>query len=185
MLRPVVEPMLAKAIDALPAPAVFARFAGELKYDGFRALLFTGSGRGPVLLQSRRGNLIQGSFPDLVAAAREQLSEGLVLDGELVVWNGTELSFAAVQRRASSGTRGALQLARSLPAHYVAFDILTFHAESLVNRPYIERRAVLETLFADRELTAPWTLCPMTRDRGVAEEWLRDWTEVPGLEGLL
>lgn len=187
VLRPVVEPMLAKAVDALPAPPAFTRFAAELKYDGYRALLFTGTRGGPVLLQSRRGNLLQGAFPDLVTAAREQLPEGLVLDGEVVVWNGTELSFAAVQRRASSGTRNAQQLARSLPAHYVAFDVLQFDGDegTLMARPYIERRAVLEGLFADRGLTAPWTLCPMTRDREVAAEWLRDWTLVPGLEGLV
>lgn len=52
-------------------------------------------------------------------------------------------------------------------------------------RPYSEWRAVLEALFAHRALTAPWTLCPMTRDRAVAEEWLRDWTEVSGLEGVV
>ncbi|MFF2191211.1 hypothetical protein [Streptomyces sp. NPDC058155] len=67
-----------------------------------------------------------------------------------------------------------------------AFDVLQLNGEELLMaRPYSERRARLEALFADRELTAPWTLCPMTRDREVAAEWLRDWTEVPGIEGVV
>lgn len=186
MLHPVVEPMLAKAVEVLPGPAALARSAVEMKFDGYRTLLFTG-GRtgGPVLLQTRRGSLIQGAFPDLVAAAREQLPDALVLDGELVVWNGSELSFAAVQRRASSGTRNARRLAAAMPSFYVAFDVLQLNGESLMPRPYTERRAELEALFAEHALTAPWTLCPMTTHPALAREWLEEWTEVPGLEGLV
>lgn len=186
MLHPVVEPMLAKAVEVLPGPAALARSAVEMKFDGYRTLLFTGCRTGgPVLLQTRRGSLIQGAFPDLVAAAREQLPDALVLDGELVVWNGSELSFAAVQRRASSGTRNARRLAAAMPSFYVAFDVLQLDGESLMTCPYTERRAALEALFAGRALTVPWTLCPMTRDPEVAREWLRDWTEIPGLEGVV
>lgn len=31
----------------------------------------------------------------------------------------------------------------------------------------------------------PWTLCPMTTDPVVAQEWLASWTEVQGVEGLV
>ncbi|MFI9064320.1 hypothetical protein ACIGQE_21015 [Streptomyces sp. NPDC053429] len=31
--------------------------------------------------------MVQGTFPDLVAAAEAQLPAGLVLDGELLVWD--------------------------------------------------------------------------------------------------
>ncbi len=51
--------------------------------------------------------------------------------------------------------------------------------------PYRERRQRLEVLFAARPLTAPWTLCPMTTDPDKAREWLEDWTEVSGVEGLV
>ncbi|MCX5613153.1 hypothetical protein OHB39_37325 [Streptomyces sp. NBC_00047] len=50
-------------------------------------LLFTPAGPGGrVLLQTRRGPMIQHRFPEVVAAA-EQLPHGLVLDGELLVWD--------------------------------------------------------------------------------------------------
>ncbi|MER6976038.1 ATP-dependent DNA ligase, partial [Streptomyces carpinensis] len=111
VLRPPVEPMLAQARDSLPPPSALP---GDLvfqpKWDGFRAILFTPCpGPGSVLLQSRRGSLIQTRFPDLVRAATV-LPDGLVLDGELVVWAGEQLSFEALQRRAASSGRTAARL---------------------------------------------------------------------------
>ncbi|MFD6941262.1 hypothetical protein ACFWAP_34555 [Streptomyces goshikiensis] len=68
-------------------------------------MLFTASvPGGGVLLQTRRGSLIQDRFPDLIAAAAEQLPAGLVLDGELLVWDieAGALSFEGLQRRAAA-----------------------------------------------------------------------------------
>ncbi|MFE9481325.1 hypothetical protein ACFYNM_22305 [Streptomyces spororaveus] len=67
--------------------------------DGHRALVFTAAGLGgTVLVQTRRGALVQDRWPDLVAAAEAQLPPGLVLDGELVVWDAEagRLSFEAL-----------------------------------------------------------------------------------------
>ncbi|MGW4441976.1 hypothetical protein [Streptomyces sp. NPDC004682] len=76
----------------------------SLENDGYRTLLFTPSAAvESVLLQSRRGALNQNRFPDLVRAAAD-LPDGLVLDGELVVWVEGRMSFEAVQRRTASGT---------------------------------------------------------------------------------
>ncbi|MGW7139338.1 ATP-dependent DNA ligase [Streptomyces xanthophaeus] len=73
----------------MPGPAALrAGVAYEQKLDGHRVLVFTAAGpASAVLVQTRRGSLVQDRFPDLVAAAAEQLSRGLVLDGELLVWD--------------------------------------------------------------------------------------------------
>ncbi|MFF1481439.1 ATP-dependent DNA ligase [Streptomyces sp. NPDC058301] len=186
VLGPPVEPMLAQARETLPGPkALSGGLVFEAKFDGYRALLFTPSRPGgPVLLQTRRGSLLQRNFPDLVRAA-EQLPAGLVLDGELVVWVQGRFSFEVLQRRAVAGHRTAAQLADAFPAHYIAFDVLQSGGEEILALPYERRRAVLEALFADRGLTAPWTLCPSTTDPAVAQEWLTAWTDVQGVEGLV
>ncbi|MEU3774317.1 hypothetical protein AB0F11_14150 [Streptomyces sp. NPDC032472] len=64
-----------------------------------------------MVLLTRRGSLVQDRWPDLVAAAEEQLPHGLVLDGELLVWDaeGGWLSFEALQHRAAA--RGRVPLA--------------------------------------------------------------------------
>ncbi|WP_030303719.1 hypothetical protein [Streptomyces katrae] len=87
VLTPPFEPMLAQASEYVPGSGVLASgFGAEQKCDGHRAIRFTtATPGGRLLLQTRRGILVQDRFPDLVAAA-EQLPEGLVLDGELVVW---------------------------------------------------------------------------------------------------
>ncbi|MEU7068118.1 RNA ligase family protein [Streptomyces sp. NPDC046161] len=188
MLRPPVEPMLAQAAEVMPPVRPLASgVAYEQKFDGYRALVFTPAGAGGrVLLQTRRGALVRGAFPDLVTAA-EQLPAGLVLDGELLVWDAGAgaLSFEGLQRRAAARAGGAPALAASLPVFFVAFDVLQTDGRELLDLPYVERRARLEALFADHVLTAPWTLCPMTRDAAQAREWLESWTDVSGVEGIV
>ncbi|MEV6738642.1 ATP-dependent DNA ligase [Streptomyces sp. NPDC051104] len=186
VLRPPVEPMLAQARDTLPGPgALPGGLAYEIKFDGYRAILYTPTAEpGPVLLQLRRGSLVQGRFPELVRAAAD-LPAGLVLDGEIVVWAGEQLSFEALQRRAASSGATAKRLAQVLPAHFIAFDVLQNDGQELLRVPYTDRRAQLESLFTTYSLTAPWTLCPMTTDVATAQEWLTSWTQVPGVEGLV
>ncbi|MFI6150929.1 hypothetical protein [Streptomyces sp. NPDC051109] len=69
------------------------------------------------MVQTRRWALVQDRWPDLMAAAK-QLPHGLVLDGELVVWNTEEgqLLFTALQRRAAARARSAPARVRSLAA---------------------------------------------------------------------
>nr|WSW49887.1 hypothetical protein OG296_43540 [Streptomyces sp. NBC_01001] len=146
VLTPRFEPMLAQAAESVPGPGVLAGgLALEQKFDGRRAILFTPAGPGGrVLLQTRRGSLIQDRFPDLVAAA-EQLPDGLVLDGELVVWDTAagRLSFEALQGRAAARGRTAAALAAKTPAFFVAFDVLQLDGQEFLTRPYEERRALL------------------------------------------
>ncbi|MEV5161069.1 hypothetical protein [Streptomyces sp. NPDC053728] len=183
VLRPPVEPMLAQARETLP-PLGTGGVAVQPKFDGFRALLYTPLRHGdPVLLQTRRGALAQDRFPDLAAAPRS-LPNGLVLDGELAVLDHHgQLSFTALQRRATAG-RNARVLAAAMPAHFIAFDVLQSDGQELLDEPFAPRREVLE-LFTSYRLTPPWTLCPSTTDPAIADEWLHEWTDVPGVEGVV
>ncbi|MEU9035337.1 ATP-dependent DNA ligase [Streptomyces sp. NPDC048352] len=130
---------------------------------------------------------MQDRWPGLVAAAEQQLPHGLVLDGELLVWDAEagRLSFEALQRRAAARGRSAAGLAARWPAYFVAFDVLQQDGVQLLTHPYSQRRALLEDLFTTRALTAPWTLCPMTTDLATAGEWLESWRDVSGVEGIV
>ncbi|MEU3188379.1 hypothetical protein ABZ707_29920 [Streptomyces sp. NPDC006923] len=120
LLRPPVKPMLAQAREIIPGrhPLPYGA-AAEMKFDGYRCLVFTPADPGEgVILQSRRRAVLQDRFPDLVAAAGH-LPHGLVLDGELLVMAGGDLSFEALQRRAVASSRTARALARKSTAHFV------------------------------------------------------------------
>ncbi|MFE1189966.1 ATP-dependent DNA ligase [[Kitasatospora] papulosa] len=178
--------MLAQARETFPPLGTGPdRMVVQPKFDGFRALLYTPLRQGdPVLLQTRRGALFQDRFPDLTAAARS-LPNGLVLDGELAVLDHRgQLSFTALQRRATAG-RNARTLAVELPAHFIAFDVLQSDGQELLDEPFERRRQILEALFTSNGMAPPWTLCPSTTDPAVANEWLHEWTDVPGIEGVV
>ncbi|WP_369779909.1 ATP-dependent DNA ligase [Streptomyces sp. R33] len=186
-LDPPVEPMLAQAVESVPGPGVLGELAFEQKFGGYRALLFTPTAPdGKLLLQTRRGSLIQDRFPDLVAAA-DKLPAGLVLDGELVVWDtkAGRLSFEGLQHRSAARGRSARGLAASLPAFFIAFDILQQDGHELTGYPYRQRRLRLEALFAGHRLATPWTVCPMTTDLIKAQQWLESWTDISGVEGIV
>ncbi|MFD4899147.1 ATP-dependent DNA ligase [Streptomyces sp. NPDC058411] len=89
-----------------------------------------------------------------------------------------------MQRRATAG-RNARALAAEMPAHFIVFDVLQSDGQELLEEPFARRREVPEALFASYQLDPPWTLCPSTTDPAVAGEWLYEWTDVPGGEGVV
>src|SRR5258708_23647883 len=80
-----------------------------------------------------------------------------------------------------AGSRVA-KLAKESPAEFVAFDLLAAGGRDVRGAPQDERRVLLERLLADA--AAPIHLTPMTRDAGVAREWLSRF-EGAGLDGVI
>lgn len=76
---------------------------------------------------------------------------------------------------------GRGEAAQQWPAHFVAFGLTHAGRTDLTGRPYAQHRTALEDLFAERGLTAPFTLSPSTTGPDTAAEWLT-WTAA-GLEG--
>ncbi|MEU9330905.1 hypothetical protein AB0D91_45485 [Streptomyces canus] len=97
MLTPPIEPMLARSNETLPSAGYVRDAIWQQKVDGYRVIAYLRSGT--LYLQSRRGADLSPAFPDLVAAAT-RVEDDLVLDGELVVFQGGRLDFAALQQRA-------------------------------------------------------------------------------------
>ncbi|MFF4442423.1 ATP-dependent DNA ligase [Streptomyces sp. NPDC001621] len=169
-------------VAAVPDPALPQGWAAEPKWDGWRTLLSWDAGR--LVLRSRRGTDLEPAFPELRSGAA-QLPDATALDGELVAWDAAgRLAFERLQGRLQRRGAGALRLAEQWPAHFVAFDLLRVSGTDTTRWSYRRRRSALESLFADHQLTAPWTLCPSTTDPATVREWLTSWTAV-GLEGVV
>ncbi|MFB7982941.1 ATP-dependent DNA ligase [Streptomyces vinaceus] len=172
------EPMLTVAV---PACDLRPGWAGEPKWDGFRALISVDAGR--VVLRSRRGSEMALAFPEIAAGAA-QLPDATALDGELVVWDAAgRLAFERLQDRLARRGAGAARAAGEWPAHFVAFDVVRLSGTDTTSWPYRQRRAALESVFAERRLTAPWVLCPSTTEAETVREWLT-WASV-GMEGVV
>jgi ATP-dependent DNA ligase len=74
------------------------------------------------------------------------------------------------------------KLARDTPAAFVAFDALAADGQDLLEVAQSERRRRLERLLAS--VRPPVHLTPMTRDPGLAAEWLSQF-EGAGLDGVI
>ena len=177
MVTPPIEPMLAKLVDSLPTGD---GFMFEPKWDGFRAIVFRE--RDAVYIQSRDLRPLDRYFPDLHEVLLERLPKGSVVDGEVVIATPHGLDFDALQLRLHPAASRVTKLAKATPASFVAFDLLAADGESLIELAQHERREKLEALFS--KVTPPLYLTPMTRDRMVAEEWLKRF-EGAGLDGVI
>jgi DNA ligase-1 len=120
----------------------------EWKFDGIRGQLIRRAGQS--FLWSRGEELINGAFPELIAAAA-CLPNGTVLDGEILVWPAAAeqpAPFAQLQRRLGRKAPGNKLLAEC-PATFVAYDLLEQGGDDWRPRPLSQRRAALEALIQE------------------------------------
>ncbi len=144
-------------------------FVVEDKFDGIRAQAHVAphvEGDGVlhgvavegrrIALFSRTLDEITESFPDLIAPLAHLLappglgagvpSPGLILDGEIIpVRGGVTLPFLELQKRLGRKTLTDA-LRADVSVAFVAYDVLYANGEVLIERPFSERRAILETL---------------------------------------
>jgi bifunctional non-homologous end joining protein LigD len=129
-------------------------------------------------LITRNGKDKSGQFPEVTAALRA-LAKGarrtVVLDGEVVARRrrGRGASSAGEFQRLQArmhlkDAREVARLSVEAPATFVAFDILRDGRTSLASRPWTERRAHLEALFALREEQDPALALTDSSPRGTA-----------------
>ncbi|MEW6156398.1 MAG: ATP-dependent DNA ligase [Verrucomicrobiota bacterium] len=155
----------------------------EPKWDGFRCLAFRDGSR--IELQSKSGQPLARYFPEVISALEKLKGPQFVLDGELVIPVGEELSFDELLLRIHPAKSRVEKLAREHPALLIVFDLLVDKAgKSLVALTLRERRAKLER-FAEQQLRATDAvrLSPATLDRSQAEEWLS--ATGAGLDGIV
>lgn len=177
--RPPLEPALVRPALVRPRFGTTPDVAYEPKWDGIRCIAFRGEAG--VDLQTRRGVMLSSSFPDVAAAFEAQIAPGTVVDGELVVWDGTRLHFGALQSRLADRVWPRPD-SRRVPVGYVLFDLLAERGHDLRARPYGERRARLEQLAEG--LAPPLFLTQSTTDARRARSWY-DTYPPSGIEGLV
>ena len=164
-LSPTVPPQLAKSRAKLPEGDAWAY---EPKWDGFRCIAFVDGDEH--FLQSRNGKPLLRYFPEL------EFPEGrYVLDGEIVIFGdgGIQL-FDALGQRIHPAASRIQMLAEQTPSRFIAFDVLAIGDDVVMDRPYRERRRLLEQL-----VQAPLDLTPYTEEIEDATPWLH------GAEGVI
>ena len=171
---PPVATMEARVSEKWPK----GEFAYEPKWDGFRSLSWSSP---ELRIDSRNERPLLRYFPELLPAL-EQLPEGTVVDGEIVVVIDGATDFDTLQQRIHPAESRISRLSAETPAELVAFDLLALRGKDLRSAPFADRRQQLVDLAADLEL--PWHLTPQTDDEAVAMQWFHEF-EPAGCDGII
>jgi bifunctional non-homologous end joining protein LigD len=165
-LRFPVAPMKA-AMGSLPPEADDANWAYEIKWDGYRTIVFVDVAARSVRVQSSSGLDMTAAYPELGAMWSDVNASSAVLDGEIVVFGDDGLpSFGALQEHRTQVV-------------FHAFDVLDVDGTDVCLLPYLQRRTVLAQVL---EPGSNW-LVPAHHVGGGAE--LFALTGERGLEGVM
>jgi ATP-dependent DNA ligase len=175
-VMPPVAPMLAKAVPQIPSGPM----SYEPKWDGFRSIIFRDGNE--VEIGSRNERPMTRYFPEIVEAAKANLPDKCVIDGEIIVVVGDRLEFEVLQQRIHPAASRVRLLSEQTPAKFIGFDLLARDGEDYTERPFRERREWLEEALADA--SAPIHLTPATTDKNLAEQWFSQF-EGAGLDGIV
>jgi len=184
-IHPPYPPAEAKSVAEIPSGEGWLY---EPKWDGFRCLAFRSGDQ--VLLQSKAGQPLGRYFPELVAALRNVPHPRFVLDGEIVIFSGEQLSFDDLLMRIHPAESRIRRLAAETPATLMCFDLLVDDDGKLLTKLTLaKRRAKLEEFFHDlpvKNLPAEGVLrlSPASHDRDQAENWMRELGAM-GLDGII
>jgi bifunctional non-homologous end joining protein LigD len=124
-------------------------WAFEMKWDGVRAVVYLAGGR--VRLLSRKGRDETAAYPDVALPLTGLEVRDAVLDGEIVVTDASgRPDFGLLQNRINLSRAADIERAtQTWPAQLMVFDVLELDGRSLLDRPYAERREILEGLGLD------------------------------------
>ena len=112
----------------------------ERKFDGERCVARKAARN--VHLESRTAKDLSATYPEVRGAVEGQRHRELVLDGEVVAFDGEQTSFSRLQRRLGV-TDPSDDLLAAYPVVFCVFDLLELNGDDLRGRSLLERRAVL------------------------------------------
>jgi ATP-dependent DNA ligase len=167
-IKPPFPPMEAKLVETIPTGP---NWQYEPKWDGFRCLGFRDGEE--IDLQSKSGQPLGRYFPEVIAAVAALKAKKFVLDGEIVVPVGNELSFDDLLQRIHPAESRIRKLSQTHPALYVVFDLLVDdRGAALIEHTLEDRRAALEK-FAAKYLKSGGSirLSPATDKEQQAKKW--------------
>lgn len=157
----------------------------EWKWDGIRAQVIKRQDQ--VFMWSRGEDLITERFPEIAKAA-ESLTNGSVLDGEILPWiDERVLPFTELQKRIGRKNLSAKILAE-IPVILQCYDLLEYENSDIRSLELRTRREFLENLIADlpaeaRVIFRPTEIVESANWEHLAE--IREQSRSLGVEGFM
>ena len=156
LFHPIGFMLASPAASAEEAFAYFEHAQLEDKYDGIRAQAHISDGH--VRLFSRTLDEISDTFPELIATLSKFPGE-VIFDGEILAWQhdengGHAMPFSSLQQRLGR-KHVSEELLAAVPVAYVVFDVIYGAGGVALDRPLMERNAILDRLFPASGRIAP------------------------------
>ncbi len=129
-----------EAFERVGSPAAF-----EYKYDGFRVQIHRDGD--DVKVFTRRLDEVTVQFPEVVECVKSKVDgDSFILDAECVGFDPKTkryLPFQSISQRIKRKYDIA-DMAERFPVEVNVFDVLLYGGESMLKRPFVERRKVIE-----------------------------------------
>lgn len=163
-------------------------FSCEYKYDGQRAQVHCDA-QGKVSIFSRHLELMTDKYPDLVALIPKIRGEGVssfIMEGEVVAVDqntGDLKTFQTLSNRARKDVAiGSVKVEVCL----FSFDLMYLNGESLLDRPFRERRELLRGLFTEIPNQFTWvkSIDATSEDSETVLEFFKSATDIK-CEGIM
>jgi DNA ligase-1 len=154
--------------------------AFEYKYDGARVQIHKQNGK--VQIYSRRLSNVTKSLPEIITIVEQNIqTQSAIIEGEVISLdiNGFPIAFQHLMRRFKR-IRGIADMAKKIPLTLYLFDILYLNGESLIAKPYVERRKILAEIAEEISLTNQ-----MVTDQPLQAEIFLKEALAAGHEGLM
>jgi len=149
-IRPALAERLPTAEEILEK--MHGKCAVESKYDGLRAQVHVDKKAKKVEIFSRRLERLTPMFPEIAKAALEELDvESAIIEGEAIAYNEVTGEFHPFQETIQRKRKhGVTEMSQELPLHLFAFDLMYLNGEGYLEKPYHERRAMLEKIVKNK-----------------------------------
>lgn len=143
-----IQVMLAEKAESLEEILKkYKKLAIEWKFDGMRAQIHKKGDK--IWVYTRRLEDVTKQFPDLVKLAKESIrAKECVIEGEALAINaktGEPLPFQMLSQRVQR-KYDIERMAREIPIQMNLFDAIYLDGELLIEKPFVERRKILERI---------------------------------------
>ena len=185
-----VLPMLAQRLKS-PTEMIekMGKVYVEPKFDGLRVLVHfqkskDKSGHDLVKAFTRNSNDVTEMFPEILRVGEFINAGAVILDSEAVGMDPQMKLLADFQTTMKRRRVHQIDLtAKEIPLRFQIFDVLYKDGESLMDRPYKERRNILEKLFNDNKLFVVDEKVETSDPEVINEQYRKRIKE--GLEGVI
>ncbi len=128
-------------------------YLADFKYDGLRMQIHKQGNN--IWIFTRNLEDITDKFPEVKKYFKENFEEDFVLDCEGVGYDYNTQKYIEFQKFSKRFQSKELTKVGSIRITIRAFDILYLNGETLIERPYKERREILNNLFLNKPLKQP------------------------------